>query len=148
MRDTRTTRTRPARLGACVGVLAAALLATLVATSGAATGSTVVGATVPSATTVDVAGCPSRTDGITSFGTVQPGDAQVTTLDCTVLFGSSNDTARLRSHLFNDHRILTIAVDHADVQGLRISPSVYTLPSEIDRFCDVVEVAMRDGLPA
>ena len=84
---------------AVVLALAAALAAvTLPVGAGAATGSTVVGATVPSATTVDVAGCPPRTADITSFGIVQPGDAQVTSLDCTVLFGSSNDTAMLRLH--------------------------------------------------
>ncbi|HVS17246.1 MAG TPA: aminotransferase class V-fold PLP-dependent enzyme, partial [Planctomycetota bacterium] len=57
------------------------------------------------------------------------------------------DSLALREHLWRDHRILTTAIDHADVQGLRVSPSVYTLPEELDRFCTVVERALQRGLP-
>ncbi len=62
----------------------------------AATSSSVVGATVPSATTLDMAGCPNST-GVTQFGVVLPGSSVRTTTDCTISFGSSNDTARLRA---------------------------------------------------
>ncbi len=64
--------------------------------AGGATSSTVVGATVPSATFIDDAGCPPFTTGITEFGTVMPGSSSVTSLDCSVVFGSSNDTSMLR----------------------------------------------------
>ncbi|MCW2927060.1 MAG: hypothetical protein JWM86_1028, partial [Thermoleophilia bacterium] len=64
--------------------------------AGGATAGTVVGATVPSATTFDPAGCAPLTAGRTDFGAVLPGQLAVTTQDCTIIFGSSNDTASLR----------------------------------------------------
>lgn len=51
---------------------------------------------VASATTLSVAGCVGGQAGITDFGTVLPGSTAVTTGDCTVGFGSTNDTAMLR----------------------------------------------------
>ncbi len=65
--------------------------------AGAATSGTVVGATVPSATSIDVTACQSQTSA-TSFGTVLPGASVVTGADCNVVFGSSNDTSMLRVH--------------------------------------------------
>lgn len=73
--------------------MAAALHAT---GAGAASSSTTVAATVPSATSLDIAGCATGTSGVTTFGTVLPGSSSVTTGDCVVLFGSSNDTSQLR----------------------------------------------------
>jgi uncharacterized delta-60 repeat protein len=64
--------------------------------STAASSSTVVSATIPSATRVDASGCPSHTPDITSFGTVLPGGSFVTAQPCIIEFGSSNDTASLR----------------------------------------------------
>jgi uncharacterized delta-60 repeat protein len=63
--------------------------------SGASSG-TVVGATVPSATSIDATLCPPLLAGTTDFGVVMPGSSSVTTNDCIVDFGSSNDTAMLR----------------------------------------------------
>lgn len=57
--------------------------------------STVVAATVPSATNLDASGCPAAAPA-TSLGTVLPGASAITTADCTVVFGSSNDTSMLR----------------------------------------------------
>jgi len=57
------------------------------------------------------------------------------------------ETRALREHLWRDHRILTTTIDHADVKGLRVSPSVYTLPEELDRFCTAIERAFERGLP-
>jgi uncharacterized delta-60 repeat protein len=64
--------------------------------AGAATSGTVVGATVPSATSMSVAGCAPGVPGRTWFGTVLPGSTSIGTSDCTVTFGSSNDTSMLR----------------------------------------------------
>jgi uncharacterized delta-60 repeat protein len=61
-----------------------------------ATASTVVGVTIPSATNLSASGCASGVPGRTDFGTVLPTSKVVTTLDCSVVFGSSNDTAKLR----------------------------------------------------
>ncbi len=57
------------------------------------------------------------------------------------------DTAKLQSHLWTKHRILTVAIKHEQFEGLRVSPSVYTLKDDLDRFCDILEAAMTNGLP-
>jgi uncharacterized delta-60 repeat protein len=62
----------------------------------AATSSTVVGVTIPSATSLGPGGCAPGVAGKTEFGSVLPGSTSLTTSDCTVTFGSSNDTAALR----------------------------------------------------
>lgn len=58
------------------------------------------------------------------------------------------DTAKLQSHLWSTRRILTVAIKHEQFEGLRVSPSVYTLREDLDRFCDALEEAMERGLPA
>lgn len=60
-----------------------------------ASSSTVVGATVPSATELDLAACATGTSA-TSFGIVTPGSSALTPGNCVVSFGSSNDTSSLR----------------------------------------------------
>ncbi|HYC79138.1 MAG TPA: aminotransferase class V-fold PLP-dependent enzyme [Planctomycetota bacterium] len=57
------------------------------------------------------------------------------------------DTRRLRAWLLDRHRILTQAIVHEDVVGLRVSPSVYTAPEEIDRFSAAIEHVLARGLP-
>jgi photosystem II stability/assembly factor-like uncharacterized protein len=87
-----------------VGGVATLLLALGAATwaatgiGGAASNNVVVSMTVPSATTLDASTCPSYDPARTSFGTLLPGAAAVTTADCNVLFGSTNDTATLRTY--------------------------------------------------
>lgn len=71
-------------------------LALVPMSSRGASSSTVVSVIVPSATTLTTGACASGTPGVTEFGTVLPGSAARTTSDCTVTFGSSNDTATLR----------------------------------------------------
>ncbi|MCW2924251.1 MAG: uncharacterized protein JWM98_1655 [Thermoleophilia bacterium] len=61
-----------------------------------ATSAVVVSMDVPSATTLDTSLCATGVPGKTSFGVVQPGQSVVTGTDCTVRFGSSNDTSSLR----------------------------------------------------
>jgi len=58
------------------------------------------------------------------------------------------DTAKLADHLWTSHRIFTVAIQHEEFQGLRISPAVYTTLPELERFCEVIERVLRDGLPA
>jgi photosystem II stability/assembly factor-like uncharacterized protein len=85
--------TRALVAGACL----ACVLASGVAMSNGATTSTVVTVTVPSASWIDTTGCAPNVPGRTSFGSVLPGSSAVTTLDCDVEFGSSNDTASLHT---------------------------------------------------
>jgi uncharacterized delta-60 repeat protein len=66
-----------------------------------ASSSTVVTMQVPSATSLNVLGCPTNGPA-TAFGVVQPGTTAVTGAPCTVTWGSSNDTSMLR--LFQEDR--------------------------------------------
>ena len=56
------------------------------------------------------------------------------------------DTAKLHAWLWTKHRIITTPILHAEFDGLRVTPNVYTTLDEVDRFGDVVEGAMRKGL--
>ncbi|MEZ6243942.1 MAG: aminotransferase class V-fold PLP-dependent enzyme [Phycisphaerales bacterium] len=56
------------------------------------------------------------------------------------------ETSDLQSWLWKQKRILTVAINHDEFNGLRVSPSVFTTHEELDRFCDAVEMAMRVGI--
>jgi selenocysteine lyase/cysteine desulfurase len=59
------------------------------------------------------------------------------------------DTNKLQAYLWEKHRIMTTPIVVKDeFEGLRITPSVYTTPEEIDVFCDRMEVTLKTGLPA
>ncbi|MCH7564075.1 MAG: aminotransferase class V-fold PLP-dependent enzyme [Gemmatimonadetes bacterium] len=58
------------------------------------------------------------------------------------------DTSELRDWLWGEHRILTVAINHAQFTGLRVSPSVYSTLEEIDRFSEAMEQVIRNGLPS
>jgi isopenicillin-N epimerase len=51
-------------------------------------------------------------------------------------------------YLLDKHHIFTVAIVHEEFQGLRITPNVYTMLPELDRFCDqMVQIASK-GLPS
>ncbi len=56
------------------------------------------------------------------------------------------DTSALNDWLWAEHRIITVAINHAEFTGLRISPSVFTTLEELDRFCDAIEHAVKKGI--
>ncbi|MCH8270300.1 MAG: aminotransferase class V-fold PLP-dependent enzyme [Planctomycetes bacterium] len=56
------------------------------------------------------------------------------------------DSGELSGWLWNQHRILVTAIKHAQFEGIRVSPSVYSSLEELDRFCDAVQNAIADGL--
>ncbi|RMH17090.1 MAG: aminotransferase class V-fold PLP-dependent enzyme [Acidobacteria bacterium] len=56
------------------------------------------------------------------------------------------DAVDLAKHLWHRHRIIVVGIKHDDVQGIRVSPSVYTTVEEIDRFADAVEDVLRRGI--
>jgi uncharacterized delta-60 repeat protein len=77
-----------------IGGLVAITLATSLGV--AASSSTVVSATVPSATSIDGSGCREATaPAAVRLGVVLPGSSAVSSADCTVTFGSSNATSQL-----------------------------------------------------
>src|SRR5712672_496706 len=57
------------------------------------------------------------------------------------------DSARIGSYLFSQHRIFTTPIVHEEFQGLRITPNLYTTLPELDRFCEVMTMIARKGLP-
>ncbi|HEY4564328.1 MAG TPA: aminotransferase class V-fold PLP-dependent enzyme [Thermoanaerobaculia bacterium] len=58
------------------------------------------------------------------------------------------DTRKLADHLWRRRRILVTPIVHPEFSGVRISPSVYTLPGEIDAFCEAMEEVAEKGIPA
>ena len=58
------------------------------------------------------------------------------------------DTGELVSWLWKKHRIMAVAIKHEDFEGMRVSPNVYTMLPELDRFCNAIEHVIRKGLPA
>ncbi|MEP6692077.1 MAG: aminotransferase class V-fold PLP-dependent enzyme [Gemmatimonadaceae bacterium] len=56
------------------------------------------------------------------------------------------DTAKLQGHLFAKHRIVTTPIIHAEFNGLRITPNVYTTLDEVDFFADKMIDAMKSGI--
>ncbi len=57
------------------------------------------------------------------------------------------DPQQLASHLWKKYRIIVTPIKHAEFQGIRVTPNVYTTLEEIDRFCDAVEHVIKYGLP-
>lgn len=58
------------------------------------------------------------------------------------------DPSALNSWLWDEERIISVAINHAEFRGIRVSPSVYTRPEELDRFVDAMSHVARNGLPA
>lgn len=76
--------------------LSAGAMAAAPTTANSATGGSVVSVSVPSTTNLSTTACPSETAAVTSFGTVGVSSTTMTSSDCSIVFGSSNDTAMLR----------------------------------------------------
>jgi selenocysteine lyase/cysteine desulfurase len=56
------------------------------------------------------------------------------------------DSSALNDWLWTEHRIISVAINHAEFTGLRISPSVFTTLEELDRFCGAIEHAVKKGI--
>ncbi len=57
------------------------------------------------------------------------------------------DSTDLANHLWNQHKIFTVAIKHDEFEGIRVSPSVYSTLEEVDRFADELERVATRGLP-
>ncbi len=53
------------------------------------------------------------------------------------------DPVKLAKRLWHQHRIIVVGIQHPEISGIRVSPSVYTTLEEIDRFVDAL-VAIVD----
>ena len=49
------------------------------------------------------------------------------------------DVGKLASYLLDEHKIYVVPINHDEFRGIRVTPNVYTLLSEIDYFGDVME---------
>jgi isopenicillin-N epimerase len=58
------------------------------------------------------------------------------------------DSAKLQGWLWAKHRIITTPIIHAEFNGLRITPNVYTTLDEVDRFGEKVLEAIARGVNA
>jgi selenocysteine lyase/cysteine desulfurase len=58
------------------------------------------------------------------------------------------DTPKLQQWLWAKHKVFTVAIVHPEFHGLRVTPSVYTMPDEVDLFADLMLGVAKKGLPA
>ena len=77
-----------------------------------------------------------------------------TSLEPGLAYGMANfqiegvDPGKLYEHLWSRHRIITTPIKHAEFEGTRVTPNVYTTLEEIYLFTDVARKVAREGLPA
>lgn len=81
-------------LAVCVALIVVSGAA--VAPARGASANTTVSVTVASATNLDVSACLAGTSNVTDLGTILPTTSSVASADCSLVFGSSNDTSVLR----------------------------------------------------
>src|SRR5215813_6837328 len=58
------------------------------------------------------------------------------------------DPEAVTKYLFDKHHIFAVPIMHEEFQGIRITPNLYTTLSELDRFCEQMELIAKKGLPA
>ncbi len=56
------------------------------------------------------------------------------------------DSSKVGAHLWKNHRIIVTPIKHAEFEGMRITPNVYTTLEELDRFCDAMEDVVANGV--
>ncbi|HSL24009.1 MAG TPA: aminotransferase class V-fold PLP-dependent enzyme [Vicinamibacterales bacterium] len=56
-------------------------------------------------------------------------------------------TAKVVEHLWNRWRIIATPIVHAEYEGVRVTPNVYTTPEEVDTFANAMELLAEKGLP-
>ena len=54
------------------------------------------------------------------------------------------DATKAYETLWSKNRIITAAIKHAEYQGLRITPNIYTTLEEIDTFGDAIEDLLKN----
>lgn len=57
------------------------------------------------------------------------------------------DPGEITKYLMEKHKIFTVAINHDEFKGNRITPNVYTSLRELDRYCEVMETIAKKGLP-
>jgi len=54
------------------------------------------------------------------------------------------DMSKAQETLWSKYRIITVAIKHAEYQGLRITPNIYTTLEELDTFGDAIEDLLKN----
>jgi selenocysteine lyase/cysteine desulfurase len=57
------------------------------------------------------------------------------------------DVGKLTTYLWDKHKIIVTPIVHPEFNCIRVTPNVYTLAAEVDRFAEVVEETVRRGIP-
>ncbi len=80
--------------------------------------------------------------GVTVFTSPNP------QMSCAIAtFGiDGHEPNKVVEHLWKNRRILATPIIHAEFQGIRITPNVYTTLREVDTFAESVEHILRHGL--
>ena len=58
------------------------------------------------------------------------------------------EPGELAGQLWKKHKIYVTTIKFEAINGIRVSPNIYTTLSEIDMFCEAVEDVLKHGLPA
>jgi selenocysteine lyase/cysteine desulfurase len=58
------------------------------------------------------------------------------------------DSGALGRYLWTEYRMIVTPIKHAQFEGLRITPNVYSTLEEVDRFIDAMTYVVKNGLPA
>jgi isopenicillin-N epimerase len=56
------------------------------------------------------------------------------------------DPEKVTAHLWNRQRIIVTPIKHAEFQGLRITPNLYTTLGEIDTFVGAIDDVLKNGI--
>lgn len=57
------------------------------------------------------------------------------------------DSGAIGSYMWDSHRIIITPIKHAEFEGNRITPNVYTTLPELDRFVNAMQYLLDHGLP-
>src|SRR5438128_4560666 len=58
------------------------------------------------------------------------------------------DVSKAYDFLWANYRIITAAIKHAEYQGLRVTPNIYTTLEEVDTFAAAIQDLLKNGAPA
>jgi isopenicillin-N epimerase len=80
----------------------------------------------------------------------QPGVKILTSFDPSQSWGLANvslegaDPSKIYDHLWSRYRIIVAPIKHAEYQGLRVTPNIYTTLDELDTFSGAIEGLLKN----
>jgi isopenicillin-N epimerase len=58
------------------------------------------------------------------------------------------DPKQMQSYLWDKYRIIVVAINRDDYQGIRVTPNIYTMLDEVDTFAGALNEMAKNGIPA